>query len=541
MKTDCLVLGSGIGGLAFAIDASRTMEVVIATKRDANESNTRYAQGGVAGVMDSDDSFDMHAADTITAGAGLCHPETVDLVVRSAPSGIEWLIDSGVRFTEDHGRFDLTKEGGHSRRRVFHAGDITGIEIQRALLERARSIPNITFLENTMGVDLWLREDASGTRRVGGAFMLDRDRGRLLTVTADCIVLATGGAGKVYLYTSNPDVATGDGVAMAFRAGARISNMEFFQFHPTCLYHPRAKSFLLSEALRGEGGILRRVDGTPFMHDYHPLKELAPRDIVARAIDHEMKMSGHDHVLLDMTARSPDYIENRFPNLTATCRTFGYDLPTEPVPVVPAAHYMCGGVRTDLDGRTSIPGLFAVGEVACTGLHGANRLASNSLLEAVVFGRRAAAAVMECPDRVRTPDDAPDPPSWMRDTAVSSNVENVMVTQDWDEVRRLMWNYVGIVRSNRRLNAARRRLDLVSREIRDYYLQSPLTPDLVELRNIAGVANLIVRSALSRQETRGLHFNVDYPETDDRRCLHDTEIWLGVNTRVQKLGPTRGE
>lgn len=539
MNTDCLVLGSGIGGLAFAIDASRHMNVIVATKRDADESNTRYAQGGVAGVFESDDSFEMHAADTVKAGAGLCNPDTVDLVVRSAPQGIEWLMENGVRFTPaDEGHFDLTREGGHSRRRVFHAGDITGNEIQRALLEKARSISSISFLENTMGVDLWLRESPDGRRRVGGAFMLNRDNGELVVVAARRVVLATGGAGKVYLYTSNPDVATGDGVSMAFRAGARISNMEFFQFHPTCLYHPRAKSFLLSEALRGEGGILRRLDNSTFMRDYHEAAELAPRDIVARAIDHEMKMSGHDHVLLDMTARSPEFIEERFPNLTATCRSFGYDLAREPVPVVPAAHYMCGGVQTDADGHTSIPGLYAVGEVACTGLHGANRLASNSLPEAVVFGRRAAASVIESfkdngfgPGQVSEP----EPPSWMRDTAVSSNVENVMVTQDWDEVRRLMWNYVGIVRSNRRLNAARRRLDLVTREVRDYYLQSPLTPDLVELRNIANIASLIVRSALSRLETRGLHFNTDYPETDDRRFLHDTEIWLGVNTRVQKV------
>lgn len=535
MKTDCLVLGSGIGGLSFAIDVARHMNVVVATKVDAGESNTRYAQGGVASVNEADDSFEMHVADTLKAGAGLCHTDTVELVVKSAPGNIDWLVSQGVRFSEVDGDYDLTREGGHSRRRVFHAGDITGDEIQRALLQKARETPGITFLENAMGVDLWLREDASGRRRVGGAFLLDRNTGRLIQVSAGVVVLATGGAGKVYLYTSNPDVATGDGVAMAFRAGARVANMEFFQFHPTCLYHPRAKSFLLSEALRGEGGVLRRVDGTPFMQDYHELRELAPRDIVSRAIDHEMKMTGNDHVLLDMTARTPDFIESRFPNLTAACARFGYDLRTEPVPVVPAAHYMCGGVQTDLDGHTSVPGLYAIGEVACTGLHGANRLASNSLLEAVVFGRRAAADVIARTNDFKAGDTMPDPQTWMMSTTLSSTAENVMVSQDWDEIRRLMWNYVGIVRSNRRLNAARRRLDLVSREVRDYLLQSPFTADLAELRNISTVAGLIVRSALNRQETRGLHYNIDYPDLDDQRCLRDTDIWLGVNVRVSRI------
>jgi len=540
MKTDCLVLGSGIGGLSFAIEAAAHMNVVIATKVQADESNTRYAQGGVASVNESDDSFEMHAADTLNAGAGLCHADTVDLVVKSAPGNIDWLVGQGVRFSEDQDGYDLTREGGHSRRRVFHAGDITGNEIERALLDKARQIPNITFLEDTMGVDLWLREDGAGRQRVGGAFLISRRDGNLVQVSAGVVVLATGGAGKVYLYTSNPDVATGDGVAMAFRAGARVANMEFFQFHPTCLYHPRAKSFLLSEALRGEGGILRRVDGSTFMQDYHPLRELAPRDVVSRAIDHEMKMTGNDHVLLDMTARTPEFIESRFPNLTAACSRFGYDLRREPVPVVPAAHYMCGGVQTDLEGRTSLAGLYAVGEVACTGLHGANRLASNSLLEAVVFGRRAAADVIASRNDFKAGDDVPEPQPWMRAGTQSSNAENVMVSQDWDEIRRLMWNYVGIVRSNRRLNAARRRLDLISREVRDYLLQSPFTTDLAELRNISTVAGLIVRSALSRQETRGLHYNLDYPDTDDRRWLRDTEIWVGVNTKVQKIAERGG-
>ncbi|MBM4397137.1 MAG: L-aspartate oxidase [Deltaproteobacteria bacterium] len=531
MTTDFLVLGSGLGGLAFALEAAEAGRVVVATKRDANESNTRYAQGGIATALGQDDSFELHVEDTLHAGAGLCHPDVVDLCVRSAPENLRWLIDKGVSFTKLspdtalEESFDLGREGGHSRRRVLHAEDLTGREVERVLVERVRAHPNVTLLEQRMGLDLWHRQDPDGAPRVQGAFLIDRRDGRVEAIGARATVLATGGAGKVYLYTSNPDVATGDGVAMAWRAGARVANLEFFQFHPTCLYHPQAKSFLISEALRGEGGILRRLDGTAFMSSHHADREMAPRDVVARAIDHEMKRTGDDHVALDMTHLDGAFLEQRFPNIFQTCLDFGVDLRTEPIPVVPAAHYQCGGVLTDADGRSTVRGLYAVGEVAATGLHGANRLASNSLLEALVFGRRAAA---DLKSRLR---DLPEPvtgepPAWMTRVA-ARDAESVVVSQDWEEVRRLMWNYVGVVRSNRRLFGARRRLDVLAQEVRDYVLTAPLTPDLAELRNLVTVARLIVECALGRAESRGLHCNVDYPDLDDARFRRDTVLWAG--------------
>ena len=535
MTTDFLVLGSGIGGLSLALEAAEFGQVVLATKREAEESNTRYAQGGIATVLGKDDSFELHQQDTMTAGAGLCHPDAVDVCVRSAPDRIEWLVSKGVSFsTLSHDaamelEFDLGREGGHSRRRVLHAEDLSGWEVERVLVEHVRTHPNIRILEDCMGLDLVRREDPDGGTRVQGAFLMQRRTGQVDFVGARAVILATGGAGKVYLYTSNPDVATGDGVAMAYRAGARVANLEFFQFHPTCLYHPKAKSFLISEALRGEGGVLRRLDGSPFMEAYHPMKELGPRDIVARAIDHEMKRTGDDHVLLDMTHLEAGFLEHRFPHIFATCLRYGVDLRTEPIPVVPAAHYQCGGVQTDLRGRTSVRGLYAVGEVACTGLHGANRLASNSLLEALVFGHLAAADLRQThADLPAAPVEA-EPPAWMR--AASPRVdESVVVSQDWDEVRRLMWNYVGIVRSNRRLFGARRRIDLLVQELRDYVLSSPLTPDLAELRNLVAVARLIVECALARQESRGVHFNVDYPARDDELFHRDTILSAGKGT-----------
>jgi L-aspartate oxidase len=533
MTTDFLVLGSGIAGLSFALEASAHGRVVVATKREAAESNTRYAQGGIATVLDKADSFDLHVADTLSAGAGLCNRDIVELCVRAGPSRIEWLVEQGVSFTrlspDSTLDFDLGLEGGHSRRRVLHVADLTGREVEEKLLARVRELPDVTILEDHMGLDLWVAD--RGERRVGGAFLMDRRTGRVVPVAARAIVLATGGAGKVYLYTSNPDVATGDGVAMAWRAGARVANLEFFQFHPTVLYHPKAKSFLISEALRGEGGVLRRMDGTRFMEGRHPLKELAPRDIVARAIDSEMKATGDDHVLLDMTGLDPAFLERRFPNIFRTCLRFGVDLRTEPIPVVPAAHFSCGGVLTDAWGATSLPGLFAVGETACTGLHGANRLASNSLLEGLVFAHRAverlATEVPGLPDPAEV-----EPLPWMRSTSPGPAAEAVMVSQDWDEVRRLMWNYVGIVRSNRRLLAARRRLDLLVQEVREYVLTVPITPDLAELRNLVTVAALIVECALARHESRGLHFTVDYPATDDERLKRDTVLWAGERGRT---------
>lgn len=532
MTTDYVVLGSGIAGLSFALEAADSGQVLICTKREAEESNTRYAQGGIATVLDREDSFELHVNDTLRAGAGLCRRDRVELCVRSGPDRIRWLVERGVRFTRlsrnSRIEYDFGREGGHSRRRILHVEDLTGREVERVLLEQARSHPNIVLWEDHMGVDLWREEGADGRARIRGVYVMDRQRGRVCTVGARATILATGGAGKVYLYTSNPDVATGDGVAMAYRAGAPVANLEFYQFHPTCLYHPKAKSFLISEALRGEGGILRRLDGTRFMEKYHPDAELAPRDVVAQAIDHEMKETGDDYVLLDMTHLDARFLEERFPNILETCLRFGVDMRREPIPVVPAAHYSCGGVITDENGATSLPGLYVIGEAACTGVHGANRLASNSLLEALVFAHRAAQHAKSLLGSLPEPREG-EVPHWMQNSSARTPPETVMVTQNWDEVRRLMWNYVGIVRSVRRLLGARRRLDLLSNEVREYVLSSPLTPDLVELRNIVTVAWLIVESALSRQESRGLHFIVDYPERDDERFARDTILWAGVH------------
>jgi len=536
MTTDFLVLGSGIAGLSFALEAADAGRVLIATKRDASESNTRYAQGGIATVLSRVDSFDLHVKDTLASGAGLCAGEVVDLCVKSGPERIRWLVEQGVAFTRmspnKEIEFDLGREGGHSRRRVLHVEDLTGREVERVLLQQANDHPNITILEDIMGVDLWRVEDDEGRPRIGGAFLIDRLSGRIQAVGARATVITTGGAGKVYLYTSNPDVATGDGVAMAYRAGAKVANMEFFQFHPTCLYHPQAKTFLISEALRGEGGILRRLDGTEFMPNYHPDRELAPRDAVAQAIDHEMKETGDDHVLLDMTHLEGGFLKDRFPNIFETCRGFGIDMSKEPIPVVPAAHYMCGGVVTDDRGQATLDGLFAVGETACTGLHGANRLASNSLLEALVLANRAAVHLKDNLDDLPEPPEG-EPPHWMANSSAATRTEVVMVSQDWDEVRRIMWNYVGVVRSVRRLLGARKRLELLTDEVREYVLSSPLTPDLAELRNIVTVASLIVESALWRQESRGLHFNVDYPDQDDKRFQRDTILWAGTSPAMQ--------
>lgn len=540
MTTDYLVLGSGIAGLSFALEAAESGRVLVCTKRQAEESNTRYAQGGIATVLDREDSFDLHVNDTLKAGAGLCRRDRVELCVRAGPDRIRWLIEQGVRFTRMSRNaeieFDFGREGGHSRRRILHVEDLTGREVERVLLDHARSHPRIEIWEDHMGVDLWRDRDGSGKARVRGAFVIDRRSGEVHAVGARATVLATGGAGKVYLYTSNPDVATGDGVAMAYRAGVPVANLEFYQFHPTCLYHPKAKSFLISEALRGEGGLLRRLDGTRFMEKYHPDAELAPRDVVAHAIDHEMKQTGDDCVLLDMTHLDARMLEKRFPNILDACLRFGVDMRREPIPVVPAAHYSCGGVVTDEHGATPLAGLYAVGETACTGVHGANRLASNSLLEALVFAHRAAEHSKAALDTLPAPEEG-EVPHWMRAGGTNRSDgapagaprETVMVTQNWDEVRRLMWNYVGIVRSVRRLLGARRRLDLLSAEVREYVLSSPLTPDLAELRNIVTVASLIVESALSRQESRGLHFVVDYPDRDDARFARDTILWAGVH------------
>ena len=533
-ESDYLVIGGGIAGLVFAIKAAETGTVTVLTKAASNEANTAYAQGGIASVWSVDDSFESHVDDTLRAGAGLCNRHAVETIVRDGPEAVRELIALGTRFTrvEEGGEdeYDLGREGGHSHRRVLHAQDLTGREIMRALGEAAAAQRNIRVLENKIAVNLLVergtaRDGGSGAR-CWGAYVLDRASGTVDKFIARATLLATGGAGKVYLYTTNPDIASGDGVAMGYRAGAPVANMEFIQFHPTCLYHPAAKSFLISEALRGEGAILRLPDGTPFMKSYHPDGELAPRDVVARAIDSEMKRHGLDYVLLDISHRPADFVRGRFPNIFNRCLSFGFDLTRAPIPVVPAAHYMCGGLVTDLNARTALAQLYAAGETAMTGLHGANRLASNSLLEAAVMGRRAAAAARE--DAAGAGERrSPDFPGWDPGRAMRSE-ERVLITQSWDEIRRLMWNYVGIVRSDSRLARAARRLQLIKQEVYGYYWDHLIDSDLIELRNLVEVAELVVRSATARKESRGLHYTIDYPERDDTKWLHDTVIATGT-------------
>jgi len=515
IESDFLVIGSGLAGLTFALKAAEHGSVTVLTKDHLPESNTAYAQGGIASVWSADDSFEDHAQDTLTAGAGICHRDTVDVVVREGPQRVRELIALGTTFsradTSEEADYDLGMEGGHRRRRILHADDSTGREIMRALVGAVRGNPRIQVYERHLAIDL-ITDGADGSRprNCWGCYVLDTRSGRVVTAAARVTLIATGGAGKVYLYTSNPDIATGDGVAMAFRAGVPVANMELVQFHPTCLYHPAAKSFLVSEALRGEGAVLRTPDGRAFMKSYHPDAELAPRDVVARAIDHEMKVHGYEHVYLDISHRDAAYLRERFPMIHRRCLDFGFDLTRQPLPVVPAAHYCCGGAVTDLNGATRLARLYVAGEAAMTGLHGANRLASNSLLEALVFGNRAAAhAVAFLAQDCARP---PQLPEWNPGSAVDSD-ESVVVTQNWDEIRRLMWNYVGIVRTNRRLARAHQRIHLLQEEIRQYYWDFLVTADLIELRNIALVAELIIHSAIQRRESRGLHCNLDYPET----------------------------
>jgi L-aspartate oxidase len=533
--TDFLVIGSGIAGLTFALDAADKGTVTIITKRARDEANTRYAQGGIAAVMAADDSPEAHVKDTLVAGAGLCHEVVVEICAREGPERVRELIARGARFDKEADHLHLTREGGHSARRVVHAADATGAEVERALVARAAAHPNIRMVEHQTAIDLIVLSRFGGPDQCAGAYVLDEAASTagspdgkshvVETYLARATVLASGGAGKVYLYTTNPDVATGDGVAMAYRAGAEISNMEFYQFHPTCLYHPEAPRFLITEAVRGEGGILRLADGTAFMANHDPRKDLAPRDIVARAIDFEMKRTGSEHVFLDITHRPASFIKDHFPTVYAECLKFGIDITTQPIPVVPAAHFMCGGVSTDLHGRTSLPGLWAIGECACTGLHGANRLASNSLLEGMVFGHRAAMRLgAQIEDLRQSP--FPDVPAWQVGNAVPSD-EEVVVAHNWDELRRTMWNYVGIVRSDARLRRAARRIALLQEEIREYYWKHLVTRDLLELRNIATVAELIVGCAAARHESRGLHSTIDYPETSARFAT-DTVVKRGV-------------
>ena len=537
IQTDFLVIGSGVAGLSFALKAANFGSVTIITKKGIMDSNTTQAQGGIASVLSKVDSFDLHIQDTLTSGDGLCNQEVVEKVVKSSPDQIRELIDMGVQFNrreearpQDAPNLDLGREGGHSRKRIVHAQDMTGLELEKVLVAHIREDERIRVMENQVAIDLitcstrMKRGLVTTTHEAFccGAYVLDRLTQEVNTFEAKITLLATGGAGKVYLYTSNPDIATGDGIAMAYRAGATVANLEFVQFHPTCLYHPDAKNFLISEAVRGEGAVLKDAAGNPFMEKYDPQKDLACRDVVARAIDTELKKSGDDSVFLDISHKDPEFIKRRFPNLYQKCLTYGMDMTKEPIPVVPAAHYMCGGVSTDMCGRTDIHRLYAIGETACTGLHGANRLASNSLLEALVYADSAARQAIQDIQAMNF-SAIPEAPRW-DEVGTSRGDELIMVTQNWDEIRRFMWNYVGIVRSDKRLSRARRRIEIIQNEIQEYYWDFKVSADLIELRNIAMVAELIIRCAMHRKESRGLHYNIEYPNRDDDRWKKDTVI-----------------
>lgn len=522
-RYDFLVIGSGIAGLSFALKAAAHGRVALVTKRERGQSSTAWAQGGIACVTGTDDSFELHVHDTLDAGAGLCDEAMVRSIVTDGPARIKELIEFGVQFDEretSNGghELDLTREGGHSKRRILHSRDVTGREIERALLAAVACEKNVEVFENHMAVDLITLGKLGyvSTDRCLGAYVLNETTGEVLTIASDRVILATGGCGRVYLYTTNPGIATGDGVAMAWRAGARIANMEFIQFHPTCLYHPQARSFLITEAVRGEGGRLVDGAGKSFMERYDSRQELAPRDIVARAIDAEMKKTGASCVYLDITHKPAEYIRERFPNIYETCRGLGIDITKQPIPVVPAAHYQCGGVDTDENGSSSLAGLYAIGEVGCTGLHGANRLASNSLLEACVLAHRCLEEIIAHPtpasDSWLTQIDLP---AWVSGAAVNVD-ELVVIYHNWDEIRRLMWDYVGIVRTTKRLQRAATRLRNLHREMQEFYWGYNITTDLLELRNLCCVATLIVDSALARKESRGLHYTLDYPQPDEK-------------------------
>jgi len=511
---DYFVVGSGMSGLMTALHLASYGRVTVVTKERLQDCNTNFAQGGICCVMDAADSFDKHARDTMIAGAWLGKSSVVHEICERAPEGIQDLIGCGVRFArKKDGSWDLTREGGHSARRIFHAGDITGERCEAAMIRRVRATRAIDIRERTIVIDLIMtkRLGLKGENRCVGAYVLDKVSGEIYAIRSANTILATGGCGKVYLYTCNPDTATGDGIALAWRAGAKIENMEFIQFHPTCLYHPQAKRFLISEAVRGEGAVLVNKHGKPFMQKYDPRGSLAPRDIVARSIDSEMKRTGDDCMFLDIRKKGRAYLMNRFPNIYHKCMEFGIDMAKDLIPIVPAAHYTCGGIQATTDGRTSIRGLSAVGECASTGLHGANRLASNSLMEALVCARLTAARLGPHPDKCRLP----AIPAWKIGSAVPPD-EAVLVSHMWDEIRRLMWDYVGIVRTNKRLARAAHRIKTLRSEIRDYYFRYLVTPDTLELRNLAVCAELIVKSAQKRHETRGLHYTLDYPRQSKR-------------------------
>jgi L-aspartate oxidase len=532
---DVLIIGSGLAGMSAALHlAEAGLKVALATKHELLDGASSWAQGGIAAVLDGSDSVEDHVRDTHVAGAGLCHDDAVRFVVERGRQSVEWLVEQGVPFTRDGDteELHLTREGGHSHRRIAHAADATGSAVQKTLVGQVKTHPNIEVLEWHIAIDLITSRklgDATGQNRVWGAYVLDRKAGRVQTLGARFTILAAGGAGKVYLYTTNPDTATGDGVAMGWRAGAAVGNMEFIQFHPTCLFHPHAKSFLISEALRGEGGLLRLPDGSRFMDRHDERAELAPRDVVARAIDFEIKKRGIDCVYLDIRHMGDAFIREHFPTIHARCLEFGIDITTQPIPVVPAAHYTCGGLTTDLRGRTQVAGLYALGETACTGLHGANRLASNSLLECLVFSESAArdiAALAKSPP-------PPPLPAW-DESRVTDADEEVVISHNWDELRRTMWNYVGIVRTDKRLERARHRIQLLQDEIEEFYGKFRVTNDLIELRNLVLTAELIVRSAQARKESRGLHFSRDHPAMlpEARDTVLDPETAGGTRPRA---------
>lgn len=522
---DVLVIGSGAAGLTLALTLPSHLRIAVLSKGDLSQGSTFWAQGGVAAVLDDTDTVDSHVEDTLIAGAGLCREDAVRFTVEHSRQAIQWLIDQGVPFTredesarEDGGfQFHLTREGGHSHRRIIHAADATGAAIFNTLLARARQCPNIELLEQHVAVDL-ITERKLGLpgQRCLGAYVLNRSSGEVDTYGARFTVLASGGAAKVYLYTSNPDGACGDGIAMAWRAGCRVGNLEFNQFHPTCLYHPQAKSFLITEAVRGEGGLLRLPSGERFMQRFDQRAELAPRDIVARAIDHEMKRLGIDCVYLDISHKPAEFVKSHFPTVYERCLGFGIDITRQPIPVVPAAHYTCGGVVVDRHGHTDVPGLYAIGETSFTGLHGANRMASNSLLECFVYARSAAEDMLGQMEQIPLPDSLP---TWDASQVTDSD-EDVIIAHNWDELRRFMWDYVGIVRTNKRLQRAQHRVRLLLSEIDEFYSNYKVSRDLIELRNLAQVADLIIRSAMQRKESRGLHYTLDYPDTLPE--AHDT-------------------
>ncbi len=531
-STDVLIIGGGAAGLAAALHLAPHARVTVLSKGGVESASTHWAQGGVAAVSDPDDSLDAHIADTLTAGAGLCDAEIVASTINSAGAVINQLNSWGVEFDREDNEYHLTREGGHSFRRVFHVADATGKAISETLTQRALDDPRIELLTDRVAIDLINSSKlARHPNRCAGAYVLNRSTGRVEVFQARFVILATGGASKVYLYTSNPDGSTGDGIAMAWRAGCRIANMEFNQFHPTCLYHPHAKSYLISEAVRGEGGVLRLADGTRFMERFDQRGELAPRDIVARAIDHEMKRLGADCVYLDISHRPRTFIESHFPTIAEHCSRFGIDMVNEPIPVVPAAHYTCGGVLVDGHGCSDIPGLYAIGEVSCTGLHGANRLASNSLLECLVFAQKAASHIQRS---LASPMVEVTVPHW-DESQVTDSDEDVVIAHNWDELRRFMWDYVGIVRTDKRLQRAQNRIDLLRQEVHEYYSHYRVTNDLIELRNLIHVAELIVRSALARRESRGLHYNLDHPDTLEQS--QDTILFPGSLDRLDLLRP----